>query len=52
MALVKPDVSEESVASIFREKRISELGALFAVTSNLSMLSFSTCILDEKELSA
>jgi hypothetical protein len=34
VALVKPDVSEEPSASIFRVTRIGELGISLAVTSN------------------
>jgi hypothetical protein len=34
LALVRTDVSEESIASIIRVKRISELGTMLAVTSN------------------
>jgi hypothetical protein len=34
MALVRTDVSEKSIASIIRVKRISELGTTLAVTSN------------------
>jgi hypothetical protein len=36
VALVKSDISEEHVASIIREERISELGTTLAVTSNRS----------------
>jgi acyl-ACP thioesterase len=38
MDLVRTDVSEERIASIFRVKRISKLGTMLAVTSNCTML--------------
>jgi hypothetical protein len=34
VALVGTDVSEEHIASIFRVKKISELGTMLAVTGN------------------
>jgi hypothetical protein len=40
VALVRTDVSEELIASIIRETRISELGTTLAVTSNRCMLVF------------
>jgi hypothetical protein len=38
VALVRTDVSEESIASIIRVTRIGELGTTLAVTSNRSTL--------------
>jgi hypothetical protein len=38
VALVRINVSEEPIASIFKVKAISELGRTLAVTSNCSML--------------
>jgi hypothetical protein len=38
MALVRTDVSEEHVTSIFRMVRIVELGTTLAITSNLLQL--------------
>jgi hypothetical protein len=34
VALVRTDVSEESIASIIRVRRIGELGTAYAVTNN------------------
>jgi hypothetical protein len=38
VALVRRDVSEECITSIFRVKIISKLGTMLAVTGNCSML--------------
>jgi hypothetical protein len=38
VCLVKTDVSEEVIASIFRVKRITELGTTLAVTTNCQLL--------------
>jgi hypothetical protein len=41
VALLKTEVSEESIASIIRVTRIGEIGTTLAVTSNWSTLRFS-----------
>jgi hypothetical protein len=43
-SLVRIDVSEKLMASIFRAKRISEAGTTLAVTSNISMLRGDTLL--------
>jgi hypothetical protein len=42
VALVRTNVSEEGIASIFRVKEINELGTTLAVTSNRSSLQINT----------
>jgi hypothetical protein len=42
VALVRPDVSEESSASIISVSRIAELGTTLAVTSNQNTLQTNT----------
>jgi hypothetical protein len=44
MALVRTDVSEERIASIIREKRISDLATTLAVTRNWNTLRRNTHI--------
>jgi hypothetical protein len=40
--VVRTDASEESLASLIRVTRISELGTMLALTSNRSMLRINT----------
>jgi hypothetical protein len=48
VTLVRTEVSEESIASIFRVKIICEIGTLLTVTSNCSMLWRSNhCMIQE-----
>jgi hypothetical protein len=54
VALVRTDVSEESMAPIIRQTRISELGTTLAVTSNRSSPTLVTLmmeVLDSSETS-
>jgi hypothetical protein len=53
VAVVRTDVSQENISSVFRVKIISELGTMLAVTSTLiifilkmeAILSFETSVL-------